>query len=249
MLPASKQSEKTIDFRSEMQALLAPPLGALLRMQSLPKSFYNRPTLEVARDLLGCELFVKDGSLTCVGRLVEVEAYIGEEDPACHAHRGPTPRNQVMYGHPGHAYVYFTYGHHWMLNFVTEKKGFPAAVLIRGIQPLEGVPAMRRRRHVGRDFDLTNGPGKLTAALRITGDDNGESLLGPRFLVTPGRSTGTERIVTGGRIGVNEGHERPWRFFYDGNPWVSKFRPGPKAPHGWRGITKNANFSSSFAEQ
>jgi len=198
-------------------------------MKPLGQSFYNRPTLEVARELLGCELWVHERKSVCVGRLVEVEAYVGEEDPACHAHRGPTPRNRVMYGPPGMAYVYFTYGHHWMLNFVTEKDGFPAAVLIRGIEPLEGVSLMRRRRQVQREHDLTSGPGKLTAALGITGGDNGESLRGPRFWVTRSRTVSDERVMSSGRVGVNEGHERPWRFFYESSPWVSKYRLGSKA--------------------
>lgn len=201
-------------------------------MKPLSQSFYNRPTLTVAHELLGCELWVKNGKSVCAGRLVEVEAYIGEEDPACHAHRGRTSRNHVMYGPPGRAYVYFTYGNHWMLNFVTEDEGFPAAVLIRGIEPIEGIATLRRRRQVARDFELTSGPGKLTAAFRITGDDNGARLRGPRLLVTAGLEATTERVATSGRIGVNEGHERPWRFFYESNPWVSKFRRGPKAPMG-----------------
>jgi DNA-3-methyladenine glycosylase len=194
----------------------------------LPSSFYDRPTLTVARELLGCELWVRKGRSVCAGRLVEVEAYIGEEDPACHAHRGMTPRNRVMYGPPGFAYVYFTYGNHWMLNFVAERAGFPAAVLIRGIEPLEGIALMRRRRRVDRDFDLTNGPGKLTAAFGITGADNGVGLTGGRFTVLP-PTIPVGAIEVSGRIGVNEGHDRPWRFYLEGNPWVSRYRLGAKS--------------------
>lgn len=197
-------------------------------MNPLPQSFYDRPTLEVARELLGCELWVRKGKSVLGGRLVEVEAYIGEEDPACHAHRGRTRRNEQMYGPPGLAYVYFTYGNHWMLNFVTERALFPAAVLIRGIEPLAGIELMRRRRHVERDYDLTSGPGKLTEAFGITGDDNGTSLCGPRFTVTRGKPNDSI-VVTSGRIGVNEGHERPWRFYFEGSPWVSKYRLGSQA--------------------
>lgn len=163
------------------------------------------------------------------GRIVEVEAYIGEEDPACHAHRGRTRRTEVMYGRPGHAFVYFTYGNHWMLNFVTEAKGFPAAVLIRAVEPIAGVPLMRSRRGVARDRDLTNGPGKVAQALGVTGADNATSLLGPRIFVTPPSAANAEVIATSGRIGVGEGHERPWRFYLDGNPWVSKYRFGTRA--------------------
>ena len=198
-------------------------------MKPLPLTFYSRPTLEVARDLLGCELWVNHGSTALGGKLVEVEAYIGEEDPSCHAHRGRTRRTETMYGPPGMAFVYFTYGHHWMLNFVTERRGFPAAVLIRGIEPLSGIATMRRRRMVPRDYDLSNGPGKLTQAFGITGRDNGADLRGPRLVITRGSSEPREPITTSGRIGVGEGHERPWRFFYEYNPWVSKFRFGTKS--------------------
>lgn len=198
-------------------------------MKPIPPAFYSRPTLEVARDLLGCAIWVKSGRSDLGGRIVETEAYIGEEDPACHAHRGRTARTGIMYGPAGFAYVYFTYGNHWMLNFVTEREGFPAAVLIRAIEPIEGITLMRRRRRVPRDFDLTNGPGKLTSALRISGDDNGASLQGPRFRVVPSRRKLHEPVATSGRIGVNEGFERPWRFFLEGNPWVSKYRATPYA--------------------
>lgn len=194
-------------------------------MRSLPTSFYARPTLEVAHDLLGRELWVSRNGRRCGGRIVEVEAYVGEDDPACHAHRGIKPRNRVMYGLPGHAYVYFTYGNHWMLNFVTERAGFPAAVLIRAIEPLEGLPIMRRRRlGIKREYDLCNGPGKLTAALGITGDDNGSGLRGPRLSLT-GAGVDPKLIATSGRVGIGEAaSDWPWRFFIDGNPWVSVYR-------------------------
>lgn len=198
-------------------------------MKSLPQSFYDRPTLDVARDLIGAELSVRTRASVYSGRIVEAEAYVGEEDPACHAHRGLTPRTRVMYGPPGHAYVYFTYGNHWMLNFVTEREGFPAAVLIRAIEPIAGVSLMRRRRQVTREFDLTNGPGKLTSALGINGDDNGADLQGPRFQVLLASRPRLMEIATSGRIGVNEGFERPWRFYLQGSPWVSKYRSTPYA--------------------
>ena len=116
----------------------------------LPREFYNRPTLTVARELIGARLVrILDGQ-KLVGLITEAEAYIGEGDLACHAKAGRTPRTQVMYGPPGHAYVYFTYGNHWMLNVVTERENFPAAVLIRAIQPIEGVETMSARRHAVR---------------------------------------------------------------------------------------------------
>lgn len=198
-------------------------------MKPVPPSFYTRPTLKVAHDLVGCVLWVNSGRSELSGRIVEVEAYIGEEDPACHAHRGMTARTRTMYGPAGLAYVYFTYGNHWMLNFVTEREGFPAAVLIRAIEPAEGIGLMRRRRRVFRDIDLTNGPGKLTSALGISGDDNGASLQGPRIKVVSPRRQLNETVGISGRIGVNEGFERPWRLFLEGNPWVSKYRATPYA--------------------
>lgn len=198
-------------------------------MKPIPPAFYARPTLEVARELLGCEIWVKLGRSELGGRIVETEAYIGEEDPACHAHRGRTARTSIMYGPAGFAYVYFTYGNHWMLNFVTEREEFPAAVLIRAIEPIVGTALMRRRRRVPRDFDLTNGPGKLTSALGISGDENGESLQGPRLKVISPPRKFDEPVATSGRIGVNEGFDRPWRFFLEGNPWVSKYRATPYA--------------------
>src|SRR5580765_543922 len=129
----------------------------------LPRSFYNHPTLTVARELIGARLVrILDGQ-KLVGLITETEAYISQKDLACHAKAGLTARTAVMFGEPGHAYVYFTYGNHWMLNVVTEREGFPAAVLIRAIQPIEGVDVMSARR-LGRD---TLGPGKLTQALGI----------------------------------------------------------------------------------
>ena len=195
-------------------------------MQALTHRFFARPTLAVAADLLGRTLLVVKRGRPCGGLIVEAEAYIGEEDPACHAHRGLTPRNQVMYGPPGHAYVYFTYGNHWMLNFVTEREGIPAAVLIRALEPMVGVAQMcRRRGREDTDVNLTNGPGKLTAALGITGEDNGIALTGGRMSVG-GQPPNGKRVLTSGRVGINAGNERPWRFYLEGNPWVSVYRRG-----------------------
>ena len=139
---------------------------------SFPRDFYDRPTLTVARELIGSRLVrILDG-VRLVGLITETEGYIGETDLACHARAGRTPRTAVMYGEPGHAYVYFTYGNHWMLNAVTEREGFPAAVLIRAIQPIEGAEVMSERRK-GRD---TFGPGKLCQAMGITKSENGVDL-------------------------------------------------------------------------
>ena len=139
----------------------------------LPRSFFDRPTQSVARELLGCRLIRKLAGTLLVGTIVETEAYVGERDLACHAKVGRTPRTRIMYGPPGFAYVYFTYGMHWMLNLVTEAEGFPAAVLIRAIQPLEGISCMEDRRSGKPLSQLANGPAKLTQALGIAREENG----------------------------------------------------------------------------
>ena len=184
----------------------------------LPKEFYNRPTLTVARELLGARLVrILDG-IKLVGLVTEAEAYVSEEDLACHARAGQTPRTQVMYGPPGHAYVYFTYGNHWMLNAVTEPEGFPAAVLIRAIQPIEGVEVMSARRN-GRD---TFGPGKLCQAMGIGKEENTVDLTvaGSGLWIEAGISIPDESVTIGPRVGLNSVPEPwksiPWRFLVKG---------------------------------
>src|SRR5260221_1326206 len=140
----------------------------------LPRDFYNRPTLTVARELIGARLVRILDSVKLVGLITETEAYISEKDLACHAKAGLTPRTAPMFGEPGHAFVYFTYGNHWMLNAVTEREGFPAAVLIRAIQPIEGADVMSMRRQERDTF----GPGKLTQAMGITKSENNADLTG-----------------------------------------------------------------------
>ena len=141
-------------------------------MRALPRRFYARDTEQVARDLLGAVLeHVVDG-VRCRGRIVETEAYLGEHDPACHAVVGRTPRTDPLYGPPGTAYVYFVYGMHWCVNAVTRDVGLPSAVLIRAVQPLEGVEAMRRRRGREADARLADGPAKLCQAMGIDGTHN-----------------------------------------------------------------------------
>ena len=180
----------------------------------LPPTFYNRPTLTVARELLGARLVrILDG-MKLVGLITETEAYIGEEDLACHAKAGLTPRTAPMFNAPGHAYVYFTYGNHWMLNAVTEKEGFPAAVLIRAIQPIEGIEVMMERR-MGRD---TLGPGKLTQALGITKSENNADLTkaGSSLRIEAGQVVPNKSVTIGPRVGLNKTPEpwlsKPWRF-------------------------------------
>ena len=184
----------------------------------LPRSFYDRPTLTVARELIGARLIrILDG-VKLVGIISETEAYISQKDLACHAKAGLTARTAVMFGEPGHAYVYFTYGSHWMLNAVTEREGFPAAVLIRAIQPIEGVEIMSARRN-GRD---TFGPGKLTQAMGITKSENGVDLTKTTqgLWIEAGVKVPNSLVTKGPRVGLNNTPEpwlsKPWRFLVAG---------------------------------
>ena len=197
----------------------------------LAATLYARPTAEVARRLLGRVLVSEVRSRRTAGRIVETEAYVGPDDPACHAWGGRrTPRCEWLYGPPGTAYIYFTYGMHWCLNAVTEAPGYPAAVLIRALEPLEGLETMRRRRG-GRgsgisDRELCSGPARLCEALGITGALNGVSLAyrrGPLRIVTDGRrSVPRRRIAVTPRVGVTRGADWPLRFLIEDSPWVSR---------------------------
>ncbi len=157
---------------------------------------------------------------------MEVEAYIGEDDAACHAACGRTPRNEAMYGSPGHAYVYFIYGMHHCLNVVTEEEGFPAAVLIRALEPLEGLEIMRRYRSGRPDRELTNGPAKLCQALAIDRGFNGVDLCtGEVLFIEEGRMVAQEEVGTSPRIGIKADElamSVPWRFYLQGNAFVSR---------------------------
>jgi len=184
----------------------------------LPRSFYNHPTLTVARDLIGARLVrILDG-VKLVGLITETEAYISGKDLACHAKAGRRPRTAVMFEEPGNAYVYFTYGNHWMLNVVTERVGFPAAVLIRAIQPVEGVALMMERRN-GRD---TFGPGKLCQAMGITKLENGVDLTEKSggLWIESGMKVPNSLVTKGPRVGLNNTPEpwlsKPWRFLVKG---------------------------------
>jgi DNA-3-methyladenine glycosylase len=189
--------------------------------RKLNREFYNRPTLKVARELLGKFLVVKKGGRLLSGKIVETEAYDGFKDPASHAYRGMTPRNQVMFGPPGYAYVYLTYGMHHCLNLVTQKKGYPAAVLIRALEPVDGISVMKRRRGRQRLKDLTSGPAKLCQALGVDRRLNGADLLSDTIFVED-RGEVPGRIARSSRIGVNEGKKKKWRFYLDSNQFVSR---------------------------
>ena len=194
----------------------------------LPRSFYARPATDVAPDLLGQVLVrvLPDGTRLSA-RLVEVEAY-EPGDPGSHAFRGMTARNEVMFGSPGHLYVYFTYGMHFCMNAVTRRAGEGSAVLLRAGEPLEGIDAMRVRRGRDRLVDLCAGPGRFTQALAIARPENGLDLVdGNMAWVERGRRTGDVGI--GIRVGVHD-TSRSWRYWLDGNPFVSRGRPGPPSP-------------------
>jgi len=181
----------------------------------LPRRFFARPTVTVARELLG-HLLVSDAPEgRTVGRIVETEAYRGEDDPASHAFR-LTPRSRIMAGPPGMAYVYFTYGNHYCVNVVAHPAGAAGAVLLRAIEPLEGINVMARRRGLGtadgrRAHLLASGPGRLTQAMGIGRAHNGWDLTAPPLFIAHGRP-GLFVVKTGPRVGVRVGVERPWRF-------------------------------------
>ena len=195
----------------------------------LPVDFYRRPTLEVARDLIGKVVVYKSKAGVTSGAIVEAEAYIGEDDPACHAAVGPTTRNAPLYGPPGRAYVYLNYGLHDMLNAVTEEEGHPAAVLIRSLEPIEGLALMRRRRsrapwRKGKppvpDHELCRGPGNLCRAMGITLADNLRLLTrGP--LTIHDRGISHHDIVWDPRIGIRVGTDKMWRATVAGHKCVS----------------------------
>jgi DNA-3-methyladenine glycosylase len=188
------------------------------KLQPLPRSFYDRPTLTVARELIGTRLIRISNGVKLVGLITETEAYISEKDLACHCKAGRTPRTFPMYGEAGHAYVYFTYGNHWMLNAVTEQEDFPAAVLIRAIQPIEGVEVMSARRN-GRD---TFGPGKLTKAMGIAKSENTLDLTEANggLWIEAGIFVPDKSVTIGPRVGLNTVPEpwfsKPWRFLVKG---------------------------------
>jgi len=196
-------------------------------MSRLPRDFFARDTLAVARELLGQRLVRLLNGQRLAGRIVEVEAYVGEGDGACHASRGRTKRNAPMFGPPGHAYVYFIYGMHHCFNVVTERAGYPAAVLIRALEPLEGIELMRELRGSRPDLPLTSGPARLCQALGIDRRLDGADLCAPDALLFLERAAAVldEAVVTGPRIGVRGDKAAlisPWRFYIRDNEYVSR---------------------------
>jgi len=193
----------------------------------LPASFYARPTPEVARRLLGRILISEVGGRRTAGRIVETEAYVGPDDPACHGYRARrTRRNASLFKGPGTAYVYFTYGMHWCLNAVTEAVGFPAAVLIRALEPIYGLDTMRRRRGGGGpvpDRELCSGPAKLCRALGVTSREDGVPLTRARgrLRITRGPRQRLAIVVTP-RVGITRAVDWPLRFLIKDSPWASR---------------------------
>ncbi len=203
----------------------------MLSLKKLPRSFYLRPTIRVARDMLGKYLVRDLRGTKLTGKIVEVEAYLGEKDPASHAYRGKTKRNEVMFLEGGHLYVYFTYGMHFCSNVVTEGDGLARAVLLRALEPIEGLEIMAAHRGLhdpGNDLtpaairNLTNGPAKLCEALAIARGQNGTDLLGDEIYLAEGAKIRPAQITSTSRIGITDGKEKKWRFFVKGNSFVSR---------------------------
>jgi DNA-3-methyladenine glycosylase len=190
-----------------------------LNSNLLGRSFFQRDTLQVARDLLGAKLVRDYYGQQIAGIIIETEAYIGKEDLGCHASRGKTARNEVMFGEAGRAYVYFTYGMHWLLNVVTEEVGFPAAVLIRAIHPVEGEDLIAQKRGSVPRSQWTNGPAKLCQALGIDGSFNGCDLCSPSSLlrIERGVTFSDDKVQRSARIGLfsvpQPWKDIPWRFY------------------------------------
>lgn len=190
-------------------------------MRPLPPSFYARPTQVVARRLLGHLIVSSIGGRRTAGIIVETEAYLGPHDPACHAYGNRrTARTEGLYGPPGTAYVYFTYGMHWCLNAVTRRTDYPAAVLIRAVEPVAGVATMRRRRAGAADRILCAGPARLCVALGVTGRINGASLQRGALRILDARVR-RGRVVSTPRIGITRATTWPLRYLFANSPWVS----------------------------
>jgi len=207
--------------------------AALGAGRRLSRAFFARPVLRVAPDLLGRVVARTDAEGTVAVRLTEVEAYAGTDDPGSHAFRGPTPRTGVMFGPPGVAYVYFSYGMHWCANLVCGPDGHASAVLLRAGEVVAGHELARSRRPASRsDRDLARGPARLAACLGLTGEQSGDDVCAPdaALRVHAGRPTPAELLRTGARVGVSgdggDGEAHPWRFWVDGEPTVSAYRPG-----------------------
>jgi DNA-3-methyladenine glycosylase len=199
-----------------------PALGAqVLAQQRLGRAFYERPVVQVARDLIGCTVAHEDTA----GIIVETEAY-HDSEPASHAYVGLTTRTSTLFGLPGNAYIYRSYGIHALLNAVCEPAGVGAAVLIRALRPISGLQAMRMRRGLSGELELCSGPGKLTQALGVELHQNGSSLLDGPIAIFARADGQSVKVLAGPRIGITKAVDLPWRFCLEGSPYVSRPRLG-----------------------
>jgi DNA-3-methyladenine glycosylase len=201
--------------------MIEPDIYDKIPATPIPRSFYLQDTVDAARSLLGKLLVHRTEDGIVVGRIVETEAYL-RDDPACHASRRMTPRNAVMFGEPGHAYIYFTYGMHHCFNVVTAPEGIGEAVLIRAVEPAEGIDLMEMRRGTDKLTNLTSGPGKLCQAFGLDRRQNGLDLVASALMIMDDGSAPPSEIVTTTRIGIRQGVDKPWRFYTAGNLHVSK---------------------------
>lgn len=216
-------AESSSRQRVEGGLLDSRPASAFHRGRALPREFYGRETELVARDLLGAVLECKTSEGTASGIIVETEAYLGEHDEACHAAVGRTARTEPLYGPPGDSYVYFIYGMYWCFNAVTREEGLPSAVLVRALEPLDGIPLMQRRRPRAHSrVDLTNGPGKLCSALGISGAHSANALQRKPLVIREGERVADDKVRVTTRIGITRAADWPMRWIVDNNPFVSK---------------------------
>ncbi|MFL5609141.1 MAG: DNA-3-methyladenine glycosylase [Gemmatimonadaceae bacterium] len=220
---SGQQISSTEDAESTL--LGSRPRSGFHRGRVLPRAFYHRDTEIVARELLGAVLECDTDDGIASGIIVETEAYLGEHDLACHAVAGRTRRTEHLYGPPGIAYVYFIYGMYWCFNAVTRSAGLPSAVLVRGLEPLDGLALMHKRRpRVKNTVDLTNGPGKLCTALGITGSMSGKSLQRKPLVIREGERVPDDKVDITTRIGITRSADWPLRWIVAGNRFVSRGR-------------------------
>lgn len=203
-----------------MGSLVNMTMGNFVGENILPRRFYDRDTVTVARELLGQILVHRSPEGVTSGIIVETEAYL-QGDPACHASRGMTPRNRAMFGPPGHAYVYFIYGMYYCFNVVSQAEGIGEAVLVRALEPVEGIALMQARRHRQTLKELCGGPARLVQAMGITREHNGADLTTGALVVCRGEASDFETVTTT-RIGIKEGADLPLRFYIKDNVYISK---------------------------
>ena len=217
-------ARREIASRVDQSTLLGSrPRSQFHRGKILPREFYDRETELVARDMLGTVLECETEDGIASGIIVETEAYLGEHDLACHASVGRTARTEHLYGRPGISYVYFIYGMYWCFNAVTREAGQPSAVLVRALEPLDGIALMHKRRpRIKNDVDLTNGPGKLCTALGIRGAFTGKPLQRGQLVIREGEPVSDDHIEITTRIGITKSADWPLRWIVRGNRFVSR---------------------------